>query len=67
MKMQTALRESFVSIFHNKNLLQDFADEIRMQIHEDKRETLKTVPEKELLMFLMSLRAFTFVHNDTLA
>ena len=49
MKMQTALRESFVSIFHNKNLLQDFADEIRMQIHEDKRETLKAVPEKGTL------------------
>ena len=60
MKMQTALRESFVSIFHNKNLLQDFKDEIRMQIHEDKRETLKAVPEKGTLMFLMSLIAFTF-------
>jgi len=49
LKMQTALRESFVSIFHNQNLLKDFADEIRLQIHKDKRSKLKDVPEKGTL------------------
>lgn len=44
--MNKTLRESFVDIFHNKNLLKEFYDEIYTQVSKDKRSEIPAVPEK---------------------
>ena len=45
-QMNYSLREAFVEIFDNKNLLDDFVKEIRLQIHKDKRDIIPATPAK---------------------
>ena len=45
-QMGTSLRESFVSIFQDKNLLEDFKTEIIDQVKKDDRNKIPTVPSK---------------------
>ena len=47
--MNKSLRESFVDIFHNKNLLKNFSEEIQTQVSKDKRNKIPAVPEKGTL------------------
>jgi DNA-directed RNA polymerase len=58
--MNYSLRESFVDIFHNKNLLEDFAKEIHLQVNKTKRDKIPPVPEKGTLDVSKVLQSLYF-------
>ena len=45
-QMGTSLRESFISIFQDKNLLEDFKTEIIDQVKKEDRNKIPTAPSK---------------------
>ena len=45
-QMGLSLRESFVSIFQEKNLLEDFKTEILDQVKKEDRNKIPSVPKK---------------------
>jgi len=59
-QMNNSLREAFVDIFHNTNLLEDFAKEIHLQVHKDKRDKIPAVPEKGTLDVSNVLKSLYF-------
>ena len=59
-QMNHSLREAFVDIFHNKNLLEDFAKEIHLQVNKKDRHKIPEVPEKGTLDVTRVLQSLYF-------
>jgi len=58
--MNKSLREAFVEIFNNNNLLEDFLKEIEPQIHESKRDKIPAIPKQGSLNILGVLKSLYF-------
>tara|TARA_B100000085_G_scaffold282611_2_gene311463 strand:- start:750 stop:2486 length:1737 start_codon:yes stop_codon:yes gene_type:complete len=58
--MNVAVREAFVDIFDNKNLLEEFKQEIIPQVHKDSRSKIKEAPAQGTLELKQVLGSWYF-------